>query len=56
MLHGRNQVLQIIADHALESNFNAQLVDLPGEKKRVCIHAEGSQQLGAYRNDLSVHG
>src|SRR5229473_2470071 len=43
VLRGRNQTLEIVADHTLENYFNAQLVDLLGEKKRVCIHAVGSQ-------------
>jgi len=56
VLRGLNQAFEVIADHALENYLNTQLVNLLGEKKRVCIHAEGSQQLGAYRNDLGVHG
>ena len=43
MLRGRNQALEIIADHALENYFNAQLIDLLGEIERVRIHAEGRE-------------
>ncbi len=56
MLRGRNQALEIVADHTLENHLNAQLIDLLGEIERVRIHAEGREQLGAHRDDLSVHG
>src|SRR5712691_3859607 len=35
VLRGRNQTLEIVADHTFENYFNPQLVDLLGEKKRV---------------------
>ena len=56
MLRGRNQTTEIVPHHALENHFNAKLIDLLGKVERICIHAEGRQQLGANRDDLGVHG
>ena len=55
MLCRLDQAPEIIPHHALENYLNAYLVDLLGEIERVRIHAEGRQQFGANRDDLSVH-
>jgi hypothetical protein len=56
MLRRLNQPFEIVAHHALENHFNAQLIDLLGEIERIRIRAEGRQQLRADRDDLGIHG
>jgi hypothetical protein len=56
MFRGCNQALAIVADHSFEDHVNAQQIDLLGEIEGVRIHAERREQLGANRDDLSVHG
>ena len=56
MLRGLDQALQIVTHDAFEDHFDAQVVDLFGEIKRIGICAEGCEQFGANRNDLGVHG
>ncbi len=50
-----NQAFTMVADHAFEYNFDAQVVKLLGKKKGVRVLAVRRQHLGADRNDLCVH-
>ena len=58
-VHGKTgrlgEMLATIADDGLEDHFNAQLVELLGQIKRVGVLTEGGQQLGANGDDLGVH-
>ena len=55
LLNAFNQALTMVADHAFENNFDAQVVELLGEKKGIGVLAIRRQHLGADRNDLCVH-
>ena len=49
------QPLAIVADHVLGRHFDAQIVQLLGEEKRIGIDPLGRQHLRADRDDLGVH-
>ena len=49
------EMLAAVADDGLENHFNAQLVELLGQIKRVRVLTERSQQLRANGDDLGVH-
>jgi hypothetical protein len=50
-----HQPPQIVTHNALEGHLNAELVELLRKVKRIGICVEGSEKLGAYRDDLGIH-
>jgi hypothetical protein len=48
-------MVEIIPDHGLEGDDDAQLVELVGQEKRVGVLTERSKHLRADRNDFSDH-
>ena len=52
---GLQQVLAAVADNGLEDDLDAKLVETPGQEQGIGVLAEGRQELGADRYDLSIH-
>ena len=46
---------QAVSNHAFENDINPQPVELIRQIQRVGVHAVGSEHLGAYRDNFSVH-
>ena len=55
VLRGRHEAAAVVADDAFEDYIDAEQVELLGEVERVGVHAVGSEQLGAHRDDFGVH-
>ena len=52
---GLQQMLAAVADDGLEDDLDAKFIEPPGKEQGIGVLAEGRQELGADRYDLSIH-
>ena len=50
-----HQVFKAVPNNGFESDFNAQIVELLGQIKRVCVLSKGSEKLRSYSDDFRNH-